>query len=219
MTINQFYMTSFFNILTNLKLNIWFATLRYHTFSKKIVIALIGLILFLGFIYLIKNGSIAIGTSANSNTSQSTNDPRVAVLPPKKSQPLNKEYSFPIKNDAGKEISQIKYILELAEIRDEIVVKGQKATAIKGRTFLIINLKIKNELNKKIEVNTRDYVRLSTNNNEWIAPEIYNDPVEIQPISTKFTRIGFPINDNNFNFKMQLGEITGTKDIFDLIFQ
>ena len=66
-------------------------------------------------------------------------------------------------------------------------------------------------------MNTRDYVRLTVNNgSEWLAPDIHNDPVEIQAISTKYTRIGFPISDTDKKLKLQIGEINGDKEIVDL---
>ena len=106
----------------------------------------------------------------------------------------------------------------MAELRKEILIKGQKATAIKGRIFLIINLKIVNTLKQGINVNARDYMRLTVNgnSNELLAPDIHNDPVEVQAISTKHTRVGFAINDNEKNYVLQVGEIDGGKESIKL---
>ena len=133
---------------------------------------------------------------------------------------FNKEFVFPLKNDKGEEVAKLKYLIEKAELRDEIVVKGQRAKAIKGRTFLILNLKIANEFNQSIEIKSRDYVRLSVNGNkdEWLAPDIHNDPVEVQAISTKYTRIGFPINDTDHDLVIRVGEINGDKEEIALQF-
>src|SRR3989344_3040507 len=133
---------------------------------------------------------------------------------------FNKEFLFPLKNDKGEEVAKLKYLIEKAELRDEIVVKGQRAKAIKGRTFLILNLKIANEFNQSIEIKSRDYVRLSVNGNkdEWLAPDIHNAPVEVQAISTKYTRIGFPINDTDHDLVIRVGEINGDKEEIALKF-
>jgi hypothetical protein len=146
------------------------------------------------------------------------NSGRVEVKGAKSVQEINKEFTFPLKDADGKEISRIKYVLQRAEKRDEIVVQGQKASAISGRTFLILTIKITNEHNQPIEIETRDYIRLSINNNEdeWLAPDIHNDPVEVQAISTKFTRAGFPINDDDKNLVVRIGEINGDKDRIEL---
>ncbi|MEK6881741.1 MAG: hypothetical protein AABY22_19140, partial [Nanoarchaeota archaeon] len=63
---------------------------------------------------------------------------------------INRDFEFPLKDDAGKEQGKVKFNIENAEIRDEIVLKGKKATALKDKTFLIINLKITNGSDKTI---------------------------------------------------------------------
>lgn len=147
-------------------------------------------------------------------------DSRVEVLGAKASQTINRERFFPLRDGAGTEVSQIKFAIESAELRDEIVVKGQRATAVKGRTFLILNLKITNDFNQAIEINTRDYIRLSVNGatGERLAPDIHNDPVEVQAIATKYTRVGFPVNDSDKNLLIHFGEIGGEKEQIPLTF-
>ncbi|MDO8658780.1 MAG: hypothetical protein Q7K55_08615 [Candidatus Levybacteria bacterium] len=131
----------------------------------------------------------------------------------KAKQSLNKGFTFPLNNEKGQEVSKIKYDIESAELQDQILVKGQRATAVKGRTFLILNIKITNKHNQGITLNSRDYIRLLINNQkELLAPDIHNDPVQIQAISTKYTRLGFPINEDYKNLKLQIGEIGGKKE-------
>lgn len=67
-------------------------------------------------------------------------------------------------------------------------------------------------------MNTRDYVRLIIDGNqeEKLAPDIHNDPVEIQAISTKQTRLGFAIDDNDKSLALQVGEIDGEKEVIEL---
>lgn len=178
-------------------------------------------------IVLIVAGSLLILTSyfktngqikAEANTPAPAVSNQLSIEPPTAESPINRDFTFNIQNDNGVDQGQIKYTLETAELRNEIVLKGQTATAVQGRTFLIINLKLKNDTNHTITVNTRDFVRLSVNNNtnQWLAPDIYNDPVDVQPISTKITRIGFAIADTDKSFKLQVGEIDGKKEIIDL---
>ncbi len=145
----------------------------------------------------------------SNNVSTSSNQTIV-----KKSQEVNKEFTFPIKGDRDEEVAKIKFIIEKVETTNEIVVKGQKATAISGRTFLIVNLKIANQFDKSIQIDTKDYFRLSVNGNdkELLAPDIHNDPVEVQAISTKYTRVGFPVNTDDRDFVLQVGEIKGNKE-------
>ncbi len=140
-------------------------------------------------------------------------DQSVSVEKPNATMTINKVMYFPLKDDQGNDVSKLKYEILSAELRKQIIVKGQKATAVDGRTFLIVNLKINNEYEKPIQLRTRDYVRLIVNGSkEKLAPEIHNDPVEVQAISTKYTRLGFPINDKDQNLVLQIGEVGGKKE-------
>ncbi len=186
---------------------------RINLPSKKIakVLLLIGI----AAVVLISGAKI-IGRLGKGGIS----DTRQEVQGAKASQDLNREFTFPLKNSEGEEVSRIHYGIEKAELRDEIIVKGQKATAIKGRTFLILTLKIKNDYDQPIEIDTRDYVRLSIDNDgEWLAPTIHNDPVEVQAISTMHTRLGFPIDDESKNLVLQIGEISGEKERVSIEFK
>lgn len=162
---------------------------------------------------------VAIGIiNVIGNTTRNSTTTNTEVKGALSSQDINKELKFPIRDSEGEEVSQIKYIIQKAELRDEIIVKGQKASAVKGRAFLILTLKIINEYNQPIEIETRDYARMSVNGNqeEWLAPDIHNDPVEVQAISTKFTRLGFAINDSDKNLLLRIGEIDGDKEKVEL---
>jgi hypothetical protein len=174
--------------------------------NKKFMYA--GLIVVLVALFIVGVNRI-INFSSKSKTSD-----EIKVQGAKASKAINKEFSFPLRDDEGEEVSKIKYQIENAELRDEIIVKGQKAVAVEGRTFLIITLKVTNEHNQPIEINTKDYIRLSINGNkdEWLAPDIHNDPVEVQAISTKYTRVGFPINDDDKDLTLRVGEIGGDKE-------
>lgn len=133
---------------------------------------------------------------------------------------LNRSFSFPLRDGKGKEVGKLSYTIKDAELRKQIIVKGKRATAIKGRIFLILNLKIVNSLNQGLEVNSRDYIRFTVNGNtkELFAPDIHNDPVEVQAISTKNTRVGIAINETDKNIELQIGEINGEKQKIKLSF-
>jgi hypothetical protein len=172
-----------------------------------IPVGIIVLLLLFGIFYAVSKAN-----SGNSGIA-GTSDSRVELKPAIASQSLNKTYNFPLKDNAGKEVSKIQFSLEKAELRDEIIVKGQRATSVKGRTFLILPVKITNSFNQAVEINARDYIRLTINNSsEKLAPDIHNDPVEVQAISTKQTRVGFPIDDTATNLILQIGEINGSKE-------
>jgi hypothetical protein len=147
-----------------------------------------------------------------------SSDPRAIVSGAKASNEVNKDFGFPVNDSSGKEITRLKFKLQNAELRDEIIVNGKRATSVKGRTFLILTLKITNDSDNSLQIHVSDYFRLTVNgqNGEFMAPEIHSDPVLVQSISTKSTRVGFPINDTDKDKVLWVGEIKGEKQRVDL---
>lgn len=165
--------------------------------------------------------STALKNNPRANSSvlgRSNSKPQVPAV--RAHQSINREFVFPIKDDKGKEVSRIKYFIESADLQDEIIVKGQTARAVQGRAFLVINLRLSNDYKQGIQINTRNYVRLSVNNkNDLLAPDLYSDPVEVQAISTKPTRIGYTIFESDKNLVLHVGEIEGAKEAINLKLQ
>jgi hypothetical protein len=169
------------------------------------------------FVLLLIGAGFFLTQSSKKTPASTQGDKRAQIPDAKARQDISKQYDFPIKDSNGKDVTKIQYSVENAELHDQIVVQGQQATAIKGKTFLVVNLKITNNFDKPIQLNTKDYIRLTRNNNtEQLAADIHNDPVTIQPISTKYTRLGFAINDNDKNLQLHVGEINGEKTTIDI---
>jgi hypothetical protein len=172
-----------------------------------VILVLLGIFLLTQFI----PGNNSTGAVAG------VSDSRAKLKKPIATQTLNKQFSFPLKDDTGKVLSQLKVVLTDAEEQDEIILKGQRATSVQGKVFLIIDLKLTNNYSKTIQINTRDYFRLTVNNSdERLAADVHNDPVEVQAISTKYTRLGFPINETDKNLTLYVGEINGPKEAVKL---
>lgn len=181
------------------------------TISKLVVPAavVIAIILLVGF--------FALRKSTQSGSAALTSSNKVVLPKPKASQTLNKDYTFSLKEASGKTVSNFKYTIESIEKRDEIIVKGKRAVAVAGRTFLIVNVKIRNDYKSTVSINARDYIRLTVNNSsDKLAADIHNDPVEVQSDSTKQTRLGFPINETDKNLTLLVGELDGKKDTIKL---
>jgi len=168
--------------------------------SKKIILLIISTAFVLIIFSLFKD-------KAGEKQFANYTDQRIQPSVSKASQKINKTFTFSIGN------TKFTYAIDSAQLQDEIVLKGQRATAVKGKTFLIINLKIRNDNKLAAEINTRDYIRLSVNGNksDRLAADIHNDPVLVQAISAKQTRLGFPIKDNDKNLILYVGEIEGGK--------
>lgn len=121
---------------------------------------------------------------------------------------LNQTIDIPVDSTQ----QDITYTIVDAEIKDTIVLKGTNARAVDGKQFLILNLKLSNRSEQRVRLNTRDYVRLGVNGQEErLAPSIHNDPVEVQPISDQYTRLGFSVNKSDTDYVLYLGEISEEK--------
>ena len=160
---------------------------------------------------------MAFRNLGNSPAAVADNGVDTSISEPLATQELNRTFEFPLVDREGEEVSKVRYIIESAELQDEIIVKGQRAYAVEGRAFLILNIKIINTYNQGIQINARDYIRLIVDGSQdRLAPDIHNDPVEIQAISTKPTRLGFPINNDFKQLTLQIGEIQGEKQTLNL---
>jgi hypothetical protein len=186
-----------------------------HIFKKSL--RFIVPLLFLIVLVLV----IRIVVKSATTSKQTTANAQLTLQTPTATENLNKTFSFALKDSNGKDAGSFSYTIQNADIQNQIIVQAKPVNAVTGREFLIINLKLTNSLNKGIQINTRDYIRLSTNNdlNDWLAPEIHNDPVEVQAISTQFTRVGFPIYTTDKHLLLQIGEINGKKTRIPLTIQ
>lgn len=176
--------------------------------AKKLLMLFVPLVI---VVILVIAGVQALKDTGKSNaTVLSSKSSQDVVL---KSQKIDKKFSFPLTDESGKEIGNFSYDIESVELRNEIIVKGQRASAAPERVFFIVNLQLKNTLKQGLQINSRDYIRLSVNGDKdnLLAPEIHNDPVEVQAISTKYTRLGFAINETDKNLILIVGEIDGDK--------
>lgn len=178
-----------------------------HFRVKKLILAGVVIIAVLLAIFALKN--VLMAKSGN----KTRDDSRISFPGAKAKIDINRNFSFPLTDQKGKEVSRIEYSIINAELQDQIVSKGKNYTTVKGRTILILNLKITNQHDKPIEISSKDYIRLSVNgSSELLAADIHNDPVMVQATSTKYTRLGFPIYDTDKNLKVLVGEIGGNKE-------
>jgi hypothetical protein len=188
-------------------------------FDKKYLKVIIPVILVL----IVMSAIVSLVRSLPDAQSKPTSTNQVSAPDVLSTINLDKKFTFPLKDDKGAVVGNFEYMIQSATLQKQIIVQGQRATAVAGRQFLIVNLKITNSLKKTIQLNTRDYIRIitATDPNEQLAADIHNDPVEVQAISTKFTRVGIAINesDTKKTIHMKVGEIDGTKQNIDLNFK
>lgn len=193
----------------------------FNGFNKKKMMKfgfplLIGVLAIVGVVSLVKALPNAKGGSATTVDDVNVPDAVSAIE-------LNRTFAFPLRDEKGKDIGKFDFIIQKAELRKQIIVQGKRATAVNGRMFLVFDLKVVNNLKFPMELPTRNFMRIILNNNskELLAPDIHNDPVEVQAISTKYTRLGLAIDESaaKQTIKVQVGEVDGTKQTIDLNFK
>ena len=173
---------------------------------------------FAGAIFLIIVAVVSFFAGRFTSPASAPTDSRQQAPTIQAEQKINKDFNFSVKDQSGHEITKITYQLTTADLQNQIIIQGQRATAVKGKMFLIINFALTNSSNKYIQLTSRDYIRLKGSNGELIAPDIHNDPIQIQPISTKESRLGFAVNDTQKNFTFSIGEIDGKKTDVEVSF-
>ncbi|OGH47769.1 MAG: hypothetical protein A3A51_05055 [Candidatus Levybacteria bacterium RIFCSPLOWO2_01_FULL_39_10] len=191
----------------------FFNSLKYKArYSRRNPAIILGIALLVVFV-----ASILMARTIAGNL---FGDDRISPPKAKAQQTLNTVFEFPIRDNEGNVVADVKYEIERASLQDAFIYQGKLAKSVKGRTFLVFDLKITNPYIRGIEINTIDYIRIRRNNEkELLAPEIHNDPVAIQANSTKFTRIGVPINETDQNLVIYVGELRGPKKEVKLNFQ
>lgn len=200
---------------------------KFQRFFKKspmfpfgIIIVIVFVIAIFGISSVIRKSTTNVTRTSAATTTQQSQQ-QVNAPTPVATETLNKDFSFPLKDATGKVVSNIDYEIQSAEFDNQVIIKGEEATAIQGKTFLVLNLKITNNYDKAVQLNTRDYVRLTVNSDssEKLAASIHNDPVDVEPISTTFTRIGFPVDTDVKSLSLEVGQIDGTKQTIPLAIQ
>lgn len=132
---------------------------------------------------------------------------------------IGKSFAFPIRDSSGKETEQsLKMNLTTAEKTTQILIKGKPATAREGKLFLIVNLELDNPTKDQLSLSPVELIRLVDSSGKKFAPDVHNDEVKVEPISIKRSRIGFVIDQTEKNFKLQVGEVQGEKQLLDLVF-
>jgi hypothetical protein len=193
---------------------------RYFKNSRYLTFAIVVVVVFI--IAIVGISSVVRKSTTNATpTSAATSQQQANIAKPIATETLNKTFQFPLKDATGKTVSNIQYEIISAEFDNQVVVKGQLATAIQGKTFLVLNLQITNSYDKAVQLNTRDYIRLVVdgNKNQKLAATIHNDPVDVEPISTTFTRLGFPVSTNFKTLALEVGQIDGSKQTIPLTIQ
>lgn len=166
--------------------------------KKKLAIGIVFLVLLL----------VIVGVRRNMRSSNNSSVKSIKVQ-------VNRNFDFIALNNLGKATgSKIKFKMTDAEKTDQVSVKDQTFTAKNNKTFLIINLDLRNDETTVQNILPGDLVRLAISGSEdtRFAPDLHNSLVGIAAISTKTDRVGFVIPNEAKNFKLYVGELEGKKE-------
>lgn len=95
--------------------------------------------------------------------------------------------------------------------KDSVNIQGQKATAKNGKVFLLLDFEVKNDTSETYYLLPVDLIRLWQNEETKIAPSVHQGRLEVRPIASKFSNLGFVIEEKQKEFQFEVGEIDGEK--------
>ena len=132
---------------------------------------------------------------------------------------INKSVDFPVRDQKGAATDKkLTMRITTTDKTSQILIQGKPATARSGKTFLIINLELDNPTQSKLGLAPVELIRLLDSEEKKYAPDVHNDKVSIEPLSTKRTRVGFVVDETKNSFNIQFGEVSGKKETVTINF-
>ena len=131
---------------------------------------------------------------------------------------IEKSYVYPIKDQSGNTSGDLELTIKNAEKTNMVTVQQQTITAPEGKLFLILSMQWNNKSNAEASVNSSNFFRYLAADSLPYAPTFYNQNISILPISVGTDKVGFLIGSNEQSINVQVGEVSGSKEILKLDF-
>ena len=109
--------------------------------------------------------------------------------------------------------------LQRAEKTDTVLIQGQRSRTINGKTFLIIYFSVDNPDNLLYFTNTNDLFRLVDSDGKRIAPAVHQGTIDMRPVATKSSQVGFVVDHNANKFTIEIGQTDNRKKTIEINFQ
>lgn len=123
------------------------------------------------------------------------------------------------KNADGDTLVQtVNVAVTTAQLQERVLVRGNWIKARDGKLFLILNLDIRNDVNAALYAVSQDWVRLIENDDKKKAPTAHQGMVEIRPLSTKETNVGFVVDEGQKQFLLEIGATDGQGELIEIQF-
>lgn len=105
-----------------------------------------------------------------------------------------------------------------SEFADFILVQGKRATPIKGKVFMVVNMEIENPYPVALYAFPVDLFRLIREDGSKFAPSVHQGSVQIRPEATKKSNVGFVVDPSEKKFKLEVGDINNPKETLEINF-
>jgi hypothetical protein len=128
---------------------------------------------------------------------------------------LNKSLDLKLRDLNGRPIS-LKYSLVNAKKVRYITKDNRPITLDKDKQILILSVELINDSNYPISVNTQDFVRYIASDGKKYAADYFNGKIDVAAISVRKDELAFIIDNNQKDFKFQIGEIDKDKENFEV---
>jgi len=178
--------------------------------KKRVVLVLIIIVIgLIGFGLSSRRGEQKQDESGEQSGSENVNLGAVEV---------GASFTFLATDSRGNDGGEVNFRITKAEKTKEVLVQGRPANAKGEKAFLVLHIEIDNSETEKRYIAPVDVLRLVGEDDEKFAPDIHSEVVEIQPISTKITRVGFVVSESQNSFVLQIGELEGEKQSLEINF-
>lgn len=125
---------------------------------------------------------------------------------------LNRTFEFIGRDQKGNPTENyLTLTISKATKQDSVTIQGQNAKAKDGKIFLVLDFGVKNDTQRVLYLLPVDLFRLVMNENTKVAPSAHQGLVEVRPVSTKFSNLGFVVDEKQKEFKFEVGEVEGEK--------
>lgn len=126
---------------------------------------------------------------------------------------LDRKWDFKASDKTGNLLeTMVTFSLLSAQKTNQIYVKNKPLRTTNDKAFLVLNIELKNETDKRVYFYSSDLVRLLNSENKKFEADFKNQRLEIAPFSTKKDKLAFLIGAQENDFQIQIGEIVGKNE-------
>jgi hypothetical protein len=130
---------------------------------------------------------------------------------------IGRSFDLRAKNKDGDTLVQtLNVTATTAQLQKRVLVRGNWIKARDGKLFLVVNLDVKNSINAPLYAVSQDWIRLVEQDDKKKAPTAHQGTVEIRPLSTKETNVGFVVDEGQKQFKLEVGATDGLGEIIEI---